>query len=142
MREWLADLEPWARELLFEAPVGRLGLLDDDGRPRVLPITFAICGGCIWSAIDRKPKRSGGPPARIGFLRRRPPVALTVDRYSDDWEQLAWVQLTGAAAVIEADRQPDALDALGARYEQYRRDPPPGPLIRIEVSRALCWRAG
>jgi PPOX class probable F420-dependent enzyme len=137
---WLAGLQPWARKLL-EAPVGRLGLLDDDGGPRVLPITFAIADGCAWSAIDRKPKRASGPPARIGFLRRRPQVALTVDRYSDDWQQLAWVQLIGRAAVIEADRQPDAVDALAARYEQYRREPPPGPLIRIEVARTLCWRA-
>jgi hypothetical protein len=51
------------------------------------------------------------------------------------------VQLIGRAAVIEADRQPDAVDALAARYEQYRREPPPGPLIRIEVARTLCWRA-
>lgn len=141
MSEWLADLQPWARDLLLAARVGRLGLLDHSGDPRVLPITFALRDGYVWSAIDRKPKRSGGPPARIGFLGQHPRVALTVDRYSDEWEQLAWVQLLGRAAVIDASRQPDALTALGERYEQYRSEPPPGPLIRIEITRTLCWRA-
>ena len=38
--------------------MARLGLIADDGRPRVLPVTFAIYGDAIWSAIDDKPKRA------------------------------------------------------------------------------------
>ena len=41
----LDDLPAWARDLLAGARVARLGLLGDDGRPRVLPVTFAICAG-------------------------------------------------------------------------------------------------
>jgi hypothetical protein len=35
-----------------------------------------------------------------------------------------------------------ALTALTAKYPQYESSPPPGPLLRLDVERALCWRAG
>jgi PPOX class probable F420-dependent enzyme len=119
--------------------VARLGLVDDRDRPRVLPVTFALADGAAWTAIDRKPKRSGDP-ARLRYLRRRPEAALTVDRYDDDWERLAWVQLLCDAEIHDAAAAPAALDALTAKYEQYR-EPPPGPLIRLAPTRALWWRA-
>jgi PPOX class probable F420-dependent enzyme len=135
-------LPGWARALLAEARVARLGMLDAEDRPRVLPITFALRGGALYSAVDRKPKRAPGTePARLRYLRRRPEVALTVDRYDDEWERLAWVQVLGRAAVVEVGEAPEALEALRAKYEPYRSEPPPGPLIRIEPRRALCWRA-
>jgi PPOX class probable F420-dependent enzyme len=137
----LAELEDWAAELLERAPVARLGLLDADGRPRVLPITFAIAGDRIWSAIDSKPKRAGREPARLDFLRRRPEVALTADRYDDDWTRLAWVQVLGRASIHPADEEPGALGALSEKYRQYRDRPPPGPLIGIDPGRVLAWRA-
>lgn len=139
-RDALDDLPAWAGELLATARVARLGLLDRDDRPRVLPVTFALHGGEVWSAIDRKPKRTA-EPARLRYLRRRPHVALTVDRYAEDWERLAWVQLLGEASILDVEEAPEALAALVARYEPYRREPPPGPLIRIRPERALCWRA-
>lgn len=141
MTDWLAELPGWARELLGSAPVARLGLLDDDDDPRILPITFALSNGHLWSAIDHKPKRRT-EPARLRFVRRRPRVAVTVDRYSDEWEQLAWLQMLGVATVIDAGREPEALAALRDRYPQYRDRPPAGPLIRVEVARTLHWRAG
>jgi len=138
----LAELPGWARELLERERVARLGLLDDRDRPRVLPVTFAIHGGRVWSALDRKPKRDPDrEPARLRYLHRRPQAALTVDRYSDDWSQLAWVQVLGGTMIVPAAEAPGALDALAQKYEPYRRERPPGPLIRIEPQRTLCWRA-
>jgi PPOX class probable F420-dependent enzyme len=134
------ELIAWANNLLETARVGRLGLLDDDGAPRVLPVTFALAEGRIWSAIDQKPKRSG-EPARVRFLRRDPRAALTVDRYSDDWEQLAWVQVLGAVQILDAAEGAAGLAALGAKYEQYQAEPPPGPLLALEPRRFLWWRA-
>jgi PPOX class probable F420-dependent enzyme len=135
----LGELPGWARDLLQSARVGRLGLLDDDGRPRVLPVTFAVAEGALWTAVDSKPKR--GEPARVRFLRERPHAALTVDHYDDDWDRLAWVQALGTVAVLDTGDAQPGLGALTAKYAQYRDERPPGPVLRLDVERAICWRA-
>jgi PPOX class probable F420-dependent enzyme len=142
---WVPDREPtelvaWANKLLESARVARLGLLDDEGAPRVLPVTFAVAEGRIWSAIDQKPKRTQ-EPARLRFLRRDPRAALTVDRYSDEWEELAWVQVLGRVSIVEIGESPSGLEALRAKYEQYREEAPPGPLLALQPERYLWWRA-
>jgi PPOX class probable F420-dependent enzyme len=136
----LTDMPAWAKELLETSRVGRLGFLDDRDRPRVLPVTYALSSGALWSAIDRKPKRAS-EPARLRYLRRRPQAALTVDRYDDDWSELAWVQVLADAEIVEPDEAPDAMAALRAKYEPYRESAPPGPLIRLAPRRVLWWSA-
>ena len=130
----------WARELLEGARVARLAYTDLEDRPRVLPVTFAVAGGAVWSAIDEKPKRRR-EPARLEALRRRPDAALLADVYHDDWECLAWVQLLGRVAILARDEAPDALRALAARYAPYAERTPPGPLLRLDVERVAYWRA-
>jgi PPOX class probable F420-dependent enzyme len=120
--------------------VGRLGLIDDEGAPRVLPVTFAVAEGRVWSAIDQKPKRAA-EPARVRFLRRDPRAALTVDRYSDDWDRLAWVQVLGQVRIVGAAEGAKGLEALTRKYAQYRGSTPPGPLLGLEPERYLWWRA-
>jgi PPOX class probable F420-dependent enzyme len=138
----IEHLPTWARSLLEQARVAHLGLLDDEGRPRVLPVTFAVYGRSLWTAVDQKPKREPErEPARIRFLRRSPGAALTVDRYDDDWRRLAWVQVLGDVTVLPIDDAPDALAALTAKYAQYESEPPPGPLLRMDPRRVLCWSA-
>ena len=122
------------------ARVGRMGLLDEEGAPRVLPVTFVVAEGRIWSAIDQKPKRAG-EPARLRYLRRDPRAALTVDRYSDDWEELAWVQVLGTVRILDLAEGAAGLGALSAKYEQYREKRPPGPLLALRPERYLWWRA-
>jgi PPOX class probable F420-dependent enzyme len=137
----LETLPGWARELLEGEPVGHLGLLDDDDHPRVLPVTFAIVGGSAWSAIDAKPKRVRGDElARLRWLRARPRSTLTVDHYSGDWSELAWVQLIGNTTIVDIDGQDTVLDALAERYPAYR-EPPPGPLLRLDPGRCVWWRS-
>jgi PPOX class probable F420-dependent enzyme len=128
--------------MLVDARVAHLGLIDDRERPRVLPVTFVLHEGDIWSAIDRKPKRvATKEPARVAYLRRRPDAALTVDRYDDDWTALAWVQALGRVEVVAAAAAREALAALAEKYEPYRGDAPPGPLLRLRPARFLFWRA-
>jgi PPOX class probable F420-dependent enzyme len=135
----LDDLPGWARDLIANARVARLGLLDERDLPRVLPVTFAVWDGAIWTAVDAKPK-STAEPARVRRLRRRPQATLLVDVYDDDWSRLAWVELRGEVSVLGADGAPPALAALAAKYEQYRAEPPPGPLLRLAPERFSCWR--
>lgn len=121
--------------------MAHLGLLDADDRPRVLPVTFAVAGGALWTAVDHKPKRTeGGELARVRWLRRNPAAALTVDRYSDRWERLAWVQALGRVEVVGSP-EAAALAALRGKYEQYAERPPGGPFLRLEPERVLFWTA-
>lgn len=140
-----ADLETlpsWARALLHGERVARLGLLDDHGRPRILPVTYAVVGERVWSAVDAKPKAVLGEAlARVRWLRARPHSSLLVDRYDDDWSRLAWVQLVGRTSILPADDNPDVLEALRSRYPQYRDDPPGGPLLCLVPDRIVHWRA-
>jgi PPOX class probable F420-dependent enzyme len=138
----LARLPAWARTLLADARRAHLGLLDAAGGPRVLPVTFALVGDAVVTAVDHKPKRvPGSELARVRWLRRDPRAALSVDRYDEDWERLAWVQLLGEVGIEDAVEGP-ALAALQQRYAPYRERPPAGPLLRLRVRRTLCWSAG
>ncbi len=136
----LEELPGWTRDLLVSERVARLGFVDEEERPRVLPVTFAVAGEAVWSAIDEKPKRTG-EPARVRRLRRRPEAALCVDVYSDDWSQLAWVQLLGRVEWLSVEQGAEGMAALAAKYEPYAQRTPPGPLMRLTVERALYWRA-
>jgi PPOX class probable F420-dependent enzyme len=136
----LEGLPDWARSLIDGERVARLAFVDDEERPRVLPVTFAVAGGAVWSAIDEKPKRVA-EPARVRWLRRRPEAALLVDVYDDDWSRLAWVQLLGRVEVLGIEDARDAIAALAAKYEPYAERTPPGPLLRLAVERTLHWRA-
>lgn len=132
----------WARQLLETARVARLGLLDADGHPRVLPVTFAVAEGRVWSAVDEKPKRDPDEElARVRFLRRDARAALTVDRYADDWRELAWVQVLGEVEVLEPDEADPGLAALISKYPQYRDSHPGGPLLALSPRRFLWWSA-
>lgn len=115
-------------------------MLDEQEHPRVLPVTFALVGEVAWSAIDDKPKRPG-TPARVERLRRRPEAALCVDHYDEDWSALAWVQAIGRVEIVEVGDRPDVVQALAAKYPQYREHSPPGPLLGLLVERMLSWRA-
>jgi PPOX class probable F420-dependent enzyme len=138
----LGELPNWAAALLREARVGHLGMVDDRGRPRVLPVTFAVFGDAVWTAVDDKPKRRPGEElARVRWLRARPRSTITVDRYDDDWTRLAWVQLIGTTEVIDVAGHDDVVAALAARYPRYRDHPPRGPLLRLTPQRLVYWSA-
>ncbi len=136
----LESLPDWAADLLGEVPVARLAYLDDEDRPRVLPVTFVVAEGAVWSAIDDKPKQAE-EPARVRYLRRRQDAALVADVYDDDWSRLAWVQLLGRVDIVPVESSDDAIAALAAKYPPYAEQTPPGPLLRLAVERTLHWRA-
>jgi PPOX class probable F420-dependent enzyme len=137
----VAKLPKWARTLLGSARVGRLGIVDDAGHPRVLPVTFALAGEALVTAIDHKRKDVPAERlARVRWLRARPRAVLTVDHYEEDWSRLAWVQALGPVKLLDAAQAPDAIAALIERYEQYRDRPPAGPVIELAPDRLVWWR--
>jgi PPOX class probable F420-dependent enzyme len=136
----LESLPGWARDLLASERVARLAYVDEHDHPRVLPVTFAVAGGAVWSAIDDKPKRRP-EPARLRHLRRRPEAALLVDVYDDDWTRLAWVQLLGGVDVVPVESAPEAMEMLAGKYAPYAERTPPGPLLRLSVEDSRQWRS-
>ena len=122
--------------------MARLGIADDEGAPRVLPVTYAVLENAIVTAIDHKRKRVPAERlARVRWVRARPRVALTVDHYDDDWSELRWVQALGPMTILEAADAPDAIAALTERYAAYRNQPPGGPVLSLTPDCVLWWRA-
>lgn len=135
----LSELPDWATELLDTTPVAHLGLLDEQGYPRVQPITFVRVDDELWTAIDDKPKSR--TPARIRRLENDPRAAITVDVYDDDWSRLAWVQAIGTMAVLAIDGYDEIIERLKDRYPIYRGMSPNGPLLCLRPETVVWWRA-
>ena len=128
------------RQRVAAARVGRLATITPDGRPHVVPCCFATEAeaGSLYTAVDGKPK-STARLQRIRNLEANPAAAIVVDRYADDWTELWWVRVDGSARLLDGGTEfGAALDLLAAKYEQYRRDRPPGPVIALDVR---SWRA-
>jgi PPOX class probable F420-dependent enzyme len=130
--------EEEARAAFAAARVARLATAGADGRPHLVPIVFALAGDEIVSAVDAKPKRTTSL-RRLANVRENPRVALLADRYDDDWSTLWWARADGTARVVERDDH--AVELLAARYEQYRAEPPAGPVLVVAVDRWSGWRA-
>ena len=123
------------------ARVARLATIDADGRPHLVPIVFALDGGTLYSAVDRKPKRST-TLRRIENARARPDVTVLVDHYDDDWSRLWWVRMRGRARVLDGgDEAAQALALLAEKYEQYRAEPPSPPVLAVDVDEWRGWSA-
>lgn len=130
-----------ARQRFAAARVARLATVRVDGRPHLVPVTFAVDGDEILTAVDAKPK-STRRLRRLDNIEANPAVALLADEYAEDWSRLLWVRADGEAAVHrdEAERQ-RAGALLAARYQQYRDMPPQGPVIVVAVTRWRGWSA-
>jgi len=134
-----------AHARLAGARVAHLATADADGRPHVVPITFAVLAdGTIVSAVDHKPKRTTAL-RRLANIAANPQVAVLADYYAEDWTQLWWARADGVARVVDAGEEPAlrtrALDALELRYPPYRRRPPTGALVVVDVARWSGWSA-
>ena len=126
---------------LAAAQVARLATIDPDGRPHLVPIVFALAGDTLYSAVDRKPKRSQRL-RRIENARARPDVTILVDHYEDDWSRLWWIRLRGRARVLDDGPERErALALLAEKYPQYRAEPPEGPVLAVDVTEVREWRA-
>jgi PPOX class probable F420-dependent enzyme len=108
-----------ARRRFATARVARLATITSDGRPHLVPMTFAVADDTIFSIVDAKPKASPDL-ARLRNMRGNPRVAVLVDEYGDEWDGLWWVRAEGRASVAEegSDRE-RALELLRAKYPQY-----------------------
>lgn len=129
-----------ARYWFRTARVARLATADPGARPHLVPVTFAVDGDVLVTAVDHKPK-STTALRRLRNIEQNPQVTLLADDYSEDWDQLWWARADGAAEVVAAARHPELVELLAAKYEQYRERPPCLTLIVVRVERWSGWSA-
>jgi PPOX class probable F420-dependent enzyme len=130
-----------ARRRFAYAPVARLATVGPDGGPHLVPITFAVEGDHIYTAVDAKPK-SSRQLRRLRNIAANPRVTLLADHYEQDWERLWWVRVDGHASVLAgAGEMAAPLRLLAVRYPQYRDSPPDGPVIHIHAAHWTGWAA-
>jgi PPOX class probable F420-dependent enzyme len=129
------------RQRVQAARVARLATASADGRPHIVPVCFALDGDTLFFAVDGKPKRTTDLK-RLRNISANPAVSMVVDHYEDDWTQLWWVRLDGTARIVPpGDDSERALDLLSARYPQYRRARPDGPVVAVAIERVTGWTA-
>lgn len=129
------------RRRLAGARVAHLATAPAGGQPHVVPVTFAVDGDRIYTAVDRKPKTTANLK-RLRNIAENPLVTVLADHYSDDWDQLWWARADGRAVILSGPAATAApIAVLTSRYPQYRDARPDGPVIAIEVRRWVGWSA-
>jgi PPOX class probable F420-dependent enzyme len=132
-------------ELFFqEQPVARMGTVDLEGQPHLIPICFVYRNGCFYSAIDAKPKRVAPHQLkRVRNILANPRVALLWDEYHADWSRLRYLRIQGEATLLTAGQEyEEAITALRQKYPQYVHLPliaGQGPVIKIIPWRKQRW---
>ncbi|WP_025772618.1 pyridoxamine 5'-phosphate oxidase family protein [Thioalkalivibrio sp. HK1] len=153
----LSDAE---RRFVESMPVARLATVGAGGMPHLVPICHGLIGGNIYTTVDRKPKRflsansaaaiditpktpERFPLGRLRNIAHHPQAAILVDRYDEDWSQLAWVMLRGRAEILEAGDEHDlAQNLLCRRYPRYRSmSIEELPVIALRIDRVNSWGA-
>ena len=134
------------RRFLSTSRVARLATAAADAVPHAVPLCFWFDGVNFYFAIDQKPKRQSGLKLkRMRNIAANPHVSLLIDHYEEDWSQLAYVLVGGAARVVE-DREEYvmALRNLRDKYPQYRNMAltyETNLIIRIEPRSVHVWGA-
>jgi PPOX class probable F420-dependent enzyme len=129
------------RRRIESARVARLATLRPDGRPHLVPVCFVLDEDTVYSAVDEKPKLSRNLQ-RLENIRMDPRVTLLIDHYEEDWARLWWTRLDGSAQVVDSGQEREhALALLAQKYDQYRLEPPTGPVVVIAVERWRSWSA-
>lgn len=124
------------RRRVADARVATLATLEADGRPHLVPVTYALEGDVLYSTVDHKPKTTTALK-RLANIRRDSRVAVLVHNYGEDWATLWWCRLSGSASILEdADA---ARRLLAEKYEQYRERLPSGPVIAVAIENWTGW---
>jgi PPOX class probable F420-dependent enzyme len=129
------------RRFLDGRRVAHLATADRAGVPHVVPVCFCVAGGSVYITVDEKPKRADVTLKRLRNIAENPAVALTADRWDEDWTRLGWVMLRGTAEVLAGNDEHDRAQALlRDRYPQYRSMTLEGlPVIAVRIRRASSW---
>jgi coenzyme F420-0:L-glutamate ligase/coenzyme F420-1:gamma-L-glutamate ligase len=130
---------------LVHQRVARLATADAAGKPHVVPVCFALARSSIFIALDEKPKKvPASGLKRVRNILENPEVALTADRYAEDWSLLAFVMVRGRAELLEPETEGHtaAVRLLRGKYHQYEAMRiEENPVIAIRPEKAVSWGA-
>jgi PPOX class probable F420-dependent enzyme len=131
------------RRFLDASRVAHLATADRSGVPHVVPACFCVRAVSLYVTVDEKPKRADVPLKRLRNIAQNPAVAVTVDRWDEDWTRLAWVMLRGSADILAGGEEHAlAQAALREKYPQYRAMALDAlPVIALRIARVLSWGA-
>ena len=108
-----------------------------------MPVVFAYEHPCLYTPIDRKPKRVDDwrRLRRVQNVVTNGRASVVVDAWDEDWSRLRYVLLEGTADVLESgDERDRAVALLEAKYAQYGAMPlGDAPVIRVTVERTIEW---
>ena len=106
---------------------------------------FAFARASVYIALDEKPKDV--PVTRLKRVRNileKPDVALIADRYTEEWDLLAFVMVRGRAELLDrgTEEHTTAVRLLRGKYHQYETMRiEENPVIAIRLERAASWGA-
>jgi PPOX class probable F420-dependent enzyme len=111
------------------------------GPPHLVPVTFALDGDRVYTAVDSKPK-ARRDLRRLRNIQASPRVSLLADHYDEDWSLLWWARADGQAEILASPADmAGPLALLARRYPQYAVQLPAGPVISIAVGHWSGWAA-
>jgi PPOX class probable F420-dependent enzyme len=136
--------DPPVRRFLALSRVAHLATAGADAAPHAVPLCFWFDGSNFYFVIDQKPKRQTGLKLkRMRNIAANPQVALIIDHYEEDWNQLAYILVEGRARVVEdPEEYLLALRNLRDKYPQYRNmalNRENNLMVRIEPGRVHIW---
>lgn len=130
---------PEALEALEAARSAHLATITPEGRPHIVPVTFAVIDERVVTMIDHKPK-STTRLQRLANIQHNPQVSLLTDHYEEDWDELWWVRVDAQAQLHEeGDVWEESRHSLAGKYDQYRVRRPDGPAIVMTIDRITWW---
>jgi PPOX class probable F420-dependent enzyme len=139
------DIDQSTVEFIRSRRVARLATACVEGQPSVVPICYVLDGENVYTPIDEKPKSvPGGSLRRVRNIKSNPKVAIIIDEYSEDWNELVYVLISGTAEVIRpgdnASEHARVVELLREKYEQYRSMRlDDRPIIKIIPARIKRW---
>lgn len=130
LRKAQAEFIQWER-------VCRVATAGPSGWPHGVPVCHVLTAGKIYFA-------SGSDAKKVLNLRANSRVTVTVDLYSDAWENLKGVMVQGRATLIDRGARFRKIRALLYRkYPQYPReaalDERDSIIVEVTPKRVFAW---
>jgi len=142
------DIDEDTQHYIRDHRIARLATVAEDNTPSIVPICYVFDGQHVYSPIDEKPKSVPSDQLkRVRNIKANSAVSMVIDDYSENWNELRYVLLSGSAELILPNEEPAehirAVAQLRDKYVQYRAmEIDKRPIIRILITRIKRWTPG